>query len=96
MGDFIDFETVFKCLLKVADQRAEAKKPPKMQFIGCNVGRSSEEDDNNDSSAAAPVPKGRGGGKRSKTIAHLHGGGGGGGEGAAVKAEEPIELLNSS
>ena len=35
------FETVFKCLLEVADQQAEAKKPPKMQVIGRNVGSSS-------------------------------------------------------
>ena len=88
------FETVFKCLLEVTDQWAEAKKPPKMQVIGRNVGSCSEEDhDNDDSLAEAPAPKGRGGGKRSKTAARLRGGGGGG---AAVKTEEPIELLSSS
>ncbi len=88
------FETVFKCLLEVADQRAEAKKPPKMQFIGSNVGSSSKEDDNDDS-LESPLAKGRGSNKRSKTVTRLCGGGGGGG-GAAVKAEEPIELLSSS
>ncbi len=90
------FETVFKCLLEVADQRAEAKKPPKMQVMGRNVGSSSKDDDDNgDSSAEPPATKGRGGGKRRKAAAHLCGGGGGEGAGA-VKAEEPIELLTSS
>lgn len=91
------FETVFKCLLEVADQRAEAKKPPKMQVMGRNVGSSSEDDDDDDddSSAEPPAPKGRGGGKRRKAAARLRGGGGGEGA-AAVKAEEPIELLSSS
>ena len=89
------FETVFKCLLEVADQQAEAKKPPKMQVIGRNVGSSSKDDeDDNDSSAEPPASKGRGGGKRSKAATRLRGGGGG--EVAAVKAEEPIELLSSS
>ncbi len=63
------FETVFKCLLEVADQWAEAKKSPKLQVMGRNVGSSSKEDDgDNDSSAESPLAKGRGG-KRSKAAA---------------------------
>ena len=92
------FETVFKCLLEVADQRAEAKKPPKMQVMGRNVGSSSEDDDDDDDDSLAepPAQKGRGGGKRRKAPARLRGGGEGGEAAAAVKAEEPIELLSSS
>ena len=93
------FETVFKCLLEIADQRTETKKPPKMKVMGHNVGSSSEEDDDedeDDDSSELPPPKGRGGVKRRKTAACLCGGEGGGCGGAAVKAEEPIELLSSS
>ena len=89
------FENVFKCLLEVSDQQAEAKKPPAMKVMGGNEGSSSEEDDDNDHSACLdpPAPKGRDGNNRNNNAAHLHGGGDGG---AAVKAEEPIELLSSS
>ena len=84
------FETVFKCL-EVADQRAEAKKPPKMKVIGRNLGSSDDDDDDDDSdeSDGPPPAKGRGGNKRRKTGASSLRGGG------TVKAEEPIELLSS-
>ncbi len=72
------FESVFKCLLEVLDQRTEAKKPPKLQIAGYNVGSSSEEDNYNDDSAHLdpPVWKVRGcNKKRRKAGAGSHRGG---------------------